>query len=70
MFKDSLHNGDQFTVTSQIKLDGRLKISFVQEIIRDSDNKIVTSAINTGVCLDIQRGKPIMPDYLRSTLGI
>lgn len=57
-FKASLKSGDEFMVTSQIKPNGRIRFDIVQEVIRKLDNKIVTSAINTAVCIDNKSGRP------------
>lgn len=67
-FKTSLKSGDEFIVTSQLKLSSRIRLDFEQEVIRKVDSKVVASAINTGVCLDIKRNRPVMPDFLKIVL--
>jgi acyl-CoA thioester hydrolase len=67
-FKDSLKSGDEFIVTSALKANGRIRFDFVQDVIRKSDGKIVTSAINTGVCVSITTGRPVMPEVLQKLI--
>jgi len=67
-YKDSLKSGDEFIVTSVLQPVGRIRIAFSQEIIRKSDNKVVTVATNTGTCLSISTGRPFIPEKLAKIL--
>jgi len=69
-FKDSLKSGDEYIVTSKIEAQGKIRILFLQEVIRKSDNKVVTKAVNTATCLSIKKGRPEIPDDLKQQLGI
>jgi acyl-CoA thioester hydrolase len=69
-FKGSLRSGDEFIVTSQIEPNGRIRFNFVQEVIRKSDLKVVTTAINTVTCVSIATGRSTIPEILKSALGI
>lgn len=69
-FKDSLSSGDSFTVTSKLEMDGKIKLKFIQEVIRNSDQKIVTIAEHIGTCVMIATGRPKFPDKLKSALGL
>lgn len=66
--KSPLLKNDLFYVTSKIARDGKLKIMFHQEIIRAIDKRTIASAINTVVCLEMDRSKPVMPKSLETKL--
>jgi len=67
-FKDSLKSGDEFLVTSILQPNGRIRFDFVQEVIRKNDAKVVTTAINTGVCISTRTGRPVIPELLQKEL--
>jgi len=69
-FKDALKANDKFTVTSKIVPNGRIRINFEQEVIRTSDNKVVTSAINTATCLNTKTRRPGFPEEIKKLLGL
>ena len=69
-FKSSLKSNDIFIVTSKLEQNGRVRFNFLQDIIRKNDNKIVSSAINTGACIDIKTGRPSFSKELNDILGI
>lgn len=56
-YKTPLKSQDEFICKLAVRLEGRLKIIFTQQIVRLSDNKICLDAIVTTCC--IQNGKPI-----------
>jgi acyl-CoA thioester hydrolase len=64
-FKDSLKNGDEFIVTSAVKPNGKIRYDFEQEVIRKADGKVVAIAVNTGVCLNRNTGKPVIPEFMQ-----
>jgi acyl-CoA thioester hydrolase len=66
-FKDSLRSGDEFSVTSRLELS-KIRVIFYQEVIRKKDNKVITTATNTVVCLETSTRKLVMPERLRITL--
>lgn len=61
-FKKSLKSRDRFKVVIETYKDGHLKLVFKQTIINLSDNKIVLSALVTGVCL--VNGKLVKPETI------
>jgi acyl-CoA thioester hydrolase len=65
-FKDSLRSGDEFSVTSRLELN-KIRVIFYQEVIRKKDNKVVTTATNTVVCIDAATKKPLVPEKLKKT---
>lgn len=65
-FKDSLKSGDEFIVTSEIVPQGRIRFAFQQQVIRKSDNKVVTIATNTATCINTKTGRPEIPDELKA----
>jgi acyl-CoA thioester hydrolase len=64
-FKASLVSGDEFIVTSRLKSNGKIRLLFEQEVIRKRDGKIMVSAVNTGVCISIATGKPVVPEVFK-----
>lgn len=68
-FKASLKSGDEFIVSSEIKPNGRIRLDIIQEIIRQSDNKVVANAVNTAVCIDNKSGRPCMPDLISNIVS-
>lgn len=59
-FKASLTSGDAFTVSTRFERDGRLKIIFCQEIVRDRDGKVMLDARITATSLN-DKGRPFVP---------
>jgi acyl-CoA thioester hydrolase len=62
-YKGSLTSGDQFTVSTSLEQQSRLKFAFKQVITRDSDNKVMLDALITGTGVN-QQGKPYLPEQL------
>lgn len=60
----SLKSGDEFIVTSSIKLN-KIRIIFTQEVIRKSDGKVVTTGVFTIVGIDRNKGKIIQPEVIQ-----
>lgn len=69
-FKGSLRGGDEFIVTSKIEPTGRVRLVFVQQVIRKQDQKIMIEAKNMGVCLARSTGRPIVPDELKPIFNL
>ena len=65
-YKASLRPGDLFYVAIKLERQGSIRFTFVQNIYRKSDNKIVLKARITGVC--VVDGKPRIDDELMSLL--
>ncbi len=69
-FKDSLKSGDEFIVTCALEPKGKIRLIFNQEVIRKSDNKVITVAANTATCLNTKTGRPEFPPELKAALGM
>ncbi len=67
-YKASLKSGDEFIVTSILEPVGRIRFVFCQDVIRKSDQKIVATGRNMGVCVARSSGRPFMPDALKILL--
>lgn len=61
-FRKSLKPGDSFRVTVACEMDGRIRIVFVQQILK-SDGTVIMDARITGTALDL-RGRPRLPEGL------
>lgn len=61
-YRKSLKPGDSFRVTVRCELEGRLRIVFLQDIIKD-DGSVMLQAKIIGTALD-QRGRPRIPEGL------
>jgi acyl-CoA thioester hydrolase len=61
-YKRSLKPGDTFEIRVHVEPEGRVRMVFVQEIVRD-DGTLVLSARMTGTALDA-RGRPRIPEGL------
>jgi len=61
-YKRSLRSGDSFEIRVHVEPEGRVRMVFVQEILKD-DGTLVLSARMTGTALDA-RGRPRIPEGL------
>ena len=68
-FRDSLHPWDQYQIVSQMKLVGKIRVLFRQQIIRKSDQKLMVTGDNIGVCVNRQTGRPFMPESIKTLLA-
>jgi acyl-CoA thioester hydrolase len=64
-FRDSLKSGDLFYVTSKIETKGKVRVVFLQKVIRESDNKVIAEATNTTTCIHAQTGRPRFPEEIK-----
>ena len=64
-FRDSLRSGDLFSVTSKIETKGKVRVVFLQKVIRLSDKKVVAEAKNTTTCIHTQTGRPRFPEGIK-----
>lgn len=67
-YRKSLKPGDSFQVTVACEMDGRIRIVFVQRILK-FDGTVMLEARITGTALD-QRGRPRIPEGLLEKLGV
>lgn len=66
-YKGSLTSGDSFIVRTRYTRKSRLKFLFIQDIVRQGDEKVLLSAEITGTAVNSQ-GRPFIPDELDSLL--
>lgn len=59
---------ESFEVTTTCRLDGRIKLLCDQFIICLETGRLVCKGINTVVCVDRKRGKPVFVDRVMSAL--
>ena len=64
-FRDSLRSGDLFSVTSKIETKGKVRVVFLQKVIRRYDNKVIAEATNTTTCIHAQTGRPRFPEEIK-----
>jgi acyl-CoA thioester hydrolase len=67
-YKGSLTSGDAFKITTRFVRKSRLKFLFIQEIIRQSDQKTMLSAEITGAAVNSD-GRPFAPEVLEKLLA-
>ncbi|WP_321346474.1 acyl-CoA thioesterase [uncultured Draconibacterium sp.] len=63
-YKFPLRPGDDFLVRLKIGKQGRLRIVFLQEVIRKTDEKLMVKGRITSVLT--RNGRPLSPDILES----
>lgn len=66
-YKGSLSSGDSFIVRTHFVRKSRLKFLFIQDIVRQGDEKVLLSAEVTGTAVNAQ-GRPFIPTELESLL--
>ena len=66
-YKGSLCSGDLFTVRTRFARKSRLKFLFIQDIVRQGDEKVLLSAEITGTAVNA-KGKPFIPSELENLL--
>ena len=62
-YRQSLKSNDEFTVCSNLRRNSKLRFEFLQDIFRNSDEKLILQARIIGTALN-QRGKPFLVDEL------
>lgn len=67
-YRKSLTSGDGFSITTRFERDGRLKIVFIQEIIRRRDELLMLSARITATALN-EKGRPFVPEEILAKLA-
>ena len=67
VYKGSLCSGDLFTVRTRFARKSRLKFLFIQDIVRQGDEKVLLSAEITGTAVNA-KGKPFIPSELENLL--
>lgn len=67
-YKQALKSGDSFTVRTHVEREGRLRIVFHQQIIRDEDEKVMINAKIFAAC--IHKNRPVEPIFILEKLGL
>lgn len=67
-FKASLRSGDSFVVRTTLQRAGRIRLQFLQNIYRASDQRWMLAAVVTGTALNA-RGRPEIPPVLEAALA-
>jgi acyl-CoA thioester hydrolase len=67
-YKFPLKSRDEFIITVDAKMDGNVRILFIQEIFRLPDYKLVVQAKVTGAAT--KNGRPVPPGDLVYRLGL
>lgn len=67
-YKKSLKSGDHFTVRTGVEREGRLKLVFNQQIIRNADQAIMINARIITAC--IHKNRPIEPIFILEKIGL
>jgi acyl-CoA thioester hydrolase len=67
-YKYPLKSRDKFIVTVEIEREGNARLCFIQEIYRQTDNKLIVKAWVTGVAT--RKGRPVPPGKLLEQLGL
>jgi|688.fasta_scaffold759262_2 acyl-CoA thioester hydrolase len=69
-FKLPLKSGEKFCVESEIKLEGKIKFSFEQKIIKD-DGSLIATGYNICVCIDENNKKrPYIPEQILVNINV
>ena len=66
-FKSPLRAGDRVVIRLKVERSGRLRLIFIQNLLRLPDEELVLKARATAVCL--QNGRPTSPDEVNEALG-
>lgn len=67
-YKYPLRSRDRFVVRSTIRKEGHIRMTFIQDIFRIPDEKLIVRAKVTGVAT--RHGKPVRPDSIFSLLNL
>lgn len=68
-YKTPLKSGDSFWVGVNIERESKLRIAFVQDIYRTSDDKPVVKARIIGTGMN-DKGRPTVPDEVMKKFGV
>lgn len=65
-YKYPLRSRDRFIVRTALQKEGNIRLSFIQDIFRIPDEKLIVNAKITGVAT--REGKPVRPDRIFTIL--
>lgn len=63
-FKKALLPNSKFYVTCKLIPEGRIKFAFEQEIRLSTDDTLIATAKNIGVCMDGNKNRPYVPEFI------
>ena len=66
-YKASLTSSDEFSVSTRFERESKLKIVFLQDIIRHSDQTLVLTAKITATAIN-EKGRPFVPEDILASL--
>lgn len=69
-YRTPLKSGDEYTVTSKIVPQGKIRAIMEQEVIRKADNKVSAAGIFTITSISTKTGRPEFSENLKRLLGI
>ena len=67
-YKFPLRSGDTFWIGVNMVQASRIKLDFLQDIYRSSDDKLIMKAKITGTAMN-ERGRPMIPEVLTKLLA-
>lgn len=67
-FKRSLLPNSKFYITCKMIQESRIKFAFEQEIRLSSDDSLIATAKNIVVCMDGNKNKPYVPEFISKYL--
>jgi len=62
-YKTPLASGDHFWVGLNLNQSSKIRFDFLQDIYRDSDERLILKAKVTGTAVN-ERGRPFLPDVI------
>ena len=68
-YRQSLKSNDKFVVGTNIERISKLRFAFLQDIYRDSDQKLMLQAKITGTAIN-QRGRPFLAEELAKLFSV
>ncbi|PCI37705.1 MAG: 4-hydroxybenzoyl-CoA thioesterase [Thiotrichales bacterium] len=63
-FKKPLRSLDKFYVTCQLQAQGRIRVTFLQNIYLLADDTLTTTSQSTATCIDGNTNKPYIPEWI------
>ena len=69
-YRTPLRSGDEYTVTSKLVPQGKIRAIMDQEVIRKSDKKVCAIGIFTVTSISTKTLRPEFPESLKLLLGI
>ena len=68
-FKKPLLPNEKFYVTCKLIPEGKIRFAFEQEIKLSSNDLLIAKGLNIGVCMDVNKNRPCIPDAISKYLN-